>query len=77
MVIVYLPDHAMLAVNLGQRADEHNIMVRGAPHVLLDPTGPAQLKLGKLSEKTSGVIRMHTKLAKNAEGKVNIKATIN
>ena len=53
MVIVYLPEHAMLAVNLGQRTDERNIIVRGAPHVLLDPTGPAQLKLGKISDKSA------------------------
>lgn len=56
MVLVYLPDHAMLAVNLGQRADEHNIMVGGVPHVLLDPTGPAQIKLGKISEKSTQAI---------------------
>ncbi len=56
MAIVYLPEHAVLAVNLGQRADEFNIMVRGAPHVLLDPTGPAQLKLGKISQTSSQAI---------------------
>lgn len=56
MVIVYLPEHAMLAVNLGQRAGEHNIMVRGAPHVLLDPTGPGQLKLGEISDKSAQAI---------------------
>ena len=56
MVIVYLPDHAMLAVNLGQRPEELNIMVGGTPHVLLDPTGPAQLKLGNVSANTAQAI---------------------
>lgn len=56
MVFVYLPDHAVLAVDLGQRAGEQNILVNGTPHVLLDPTGPAQLALGKLSDKSAQAI---------------------
>lgn len=54
--IVYLPEHAMLAANLGVRADEVNIDLRGSPHVLLEPTGPAKLPIGKIAEQSARAI---------------------
>jgi hypothetical protein len=51
--IVYLPNHALLAVNLGQRLDEQHIDVAGTPHVLIEPTGPAVMPIGNIAEDTA------------------------
>lgn len=53
MAIVYLPNHALLAINLGIRSDEQNLDIRGAPHVLIEPTGPAQVTIGNTSQETA------------------------
>ncbi|TRY32924.1 hypothetical protein [Aliiglaciecola sp. M165] len=53
MAIVYLPNHALLAVNLGYRNDEQWLDIRGAPHVLIEPTGPAKMTIGKTSDETA------------------------
>lgn len=60
LVIVYLPDHALLAVNLGHRSDDMLIDVRGTPHVLLDPTGPRLMSLGEVSTQTAASIASGT-----------------
>ncbi len=56
IAIVYLPEHALLAVNLSHRSDEMTLDVRGTPHVLLEPTGPALLTMGNVSERTAQAI---------------------
>lgn len=53
MSIVYLPGHALLAVNLGTRPNETSVELRGAQHVLLEPTGPAKVKIGVVSAETA------------------------
>ncbi|MDO6711396.1 hypothetical protein Q4567_11740 [Aliiglaciecola sp. 2_MG-2023] len=53
MAMVYLPNHALLAVNLGERPDEKAIDIRGALHVLIEPTGPAMVSIGKISDDTA------------------------
>ncbi|WP_342805299.1 hypothetical protein [Alteromonas sp. M12] len=53
MAMVYLPNHALLAVNLGERPDEKAIDIRGAQHVLIEPTGPAMVSIGKISDDTA------------------------
>lgn len=53
MAIVYLPNHALLAVNLGHRGPEQWLDIRGAPHILIEPTGPAKVTIGKTSDETA------------------------
>lgn len=53
MSIVYLPGHALLAVNLGQRPNEMSVELRGTNHVLLEPTGPAKVAIGVVSDETA------------------------
>lgn len=53
MSIVYLPGHALLAVNLGTRPNETSVELRGASHVLLEPTGPAKVTIGTVSDETA------------------------
>lgn len=52
MAMVYLPNHALIAVNLGIRENEHTIDIRGAEHVLIEPTGPALVTIGQVSDET-------------------------
>ncbi|WP_460312125.1 hypothetical protein [Aliiglaciecola aliphaticivorans] len=53
MAMVYLPNHALLAVNLGERPNEESINIRGAQHVLIEPTGPAVINIGEISDETA------------------------
>lgn len=56
MVIVFLPDHALLGVALTPNAQDETIKVDGETYVLYDPTGPALLPFGKISEQTQTYI---------------------
>ncbi|WJG08944.1 hypothetical protein [Aliiglaciecola sp. LCG003] len=53
MAIVYLPGHALLAVNLSHRIDEHILTIAGTDHVLIEPTGPAKVSIGRVSDETA------------------------
>ncbi|GAA0854210.1 hypothetical protein GCM10009114_09190 [Aliiglaciecola litoralis] len=53
MAIVYLPNHALLAVDLGKRTDGRDIEILGNAHVLIEPTGPALLSIGDVSDETA------------------------
>jgi hypothetical protein len=50
--MVYLPKHALLAINLRAKDDEMTIRYQGEEYILLEPTGPAQLSLGKVADTT-------------------------
>ena len=50
--MVYLPEHALLAINMRAKADEMTIRYQGEEYILLEPTGPAQLSLGKVADTT-------------------------
>lgn len=52
MAIVYLPNHALLAANLPHFDTEHVINEGGIEYVLLEPTGPAVMRIGRLGEET-------------------------
>ncbi|WP_026971485.1 hypothetical protein [Aliagarivorans marinus] len=48
VAMVYLNDHALLAVDIGPEAGDETIDVSGRPMVLIEPTGPAQLPIGRV-----------------------------
>jgi hypothetical protein len=50
--MVYLPKHALLAINLRAKDDEMTLRYQGEEYILLEPTGPAQLSLGKVADTT-------------------------
>jgi len=57
MALVYLPNHALLGATLPNFEDEESIKdVNGAKYLLLDPTGPALMKLGRVSESTENFV---------------------
>lgn len=49
MAIIYLPEHALLGLQLSKRNDEKTAKVEGRTLLLADPAGPAMLKLGEIS----------------------------
>lgn len=52
MIIVFLPNHALLGVALTPNDDDRTIEHDGETYVLYDPTGPALIPFGKVSEYT-------------------------
>jgi hypothetical protein len=50
--MVYLPEHALLAVKMRAQPDEMTLKYKGDEYVLLEPTGPAQLSIGKVADTT-------------------------
>lgn len=57
MIIVYLPNHALLGANLPFYSEsETSVNVGGLDYVLFEPTGPAILKIGELAEDTKRYI---------------------
>lgn len=54
--IVLLPDHALLAVAVSQQADDEVIMHNGYRLVLMEPTGPASMPFGQISETSRAAI---------------------
>ena len=50
LAIIYLPQHAVLAAQLPLQADDSSVTVDGREYLLLDPTGPAQLAPGQISQ---------------------------
>lgn len=55
--MVYLPEHALLAINMRAKPDEMTIKYKGNEYILLEPTGPAQLLLGKVADTTKMSLR--------------------
>lgn len=54
--IVYIPNHAFIAVSVSTRKDDQTIEHNGRKLVLIDPTGPAHLPLGSVSDSTLNAI---------------------
>lgn len=50
MVMVYLPDHALLGAVLSHRNNEQTLNVNGMEYLLMEPTGPALLNIGQISK---------------------------
>lgn len=49
MVLVLLPDHALLGIALTPRKDERTIKADGKTYVLIEPTGPALYEVGEIA----------------------------
>jgi hypothetical protein len=57
MIIIYLPNHALLGANLPFYGEsELSVNEGGIDYVLLEPTGPAIMKIGELGEETERYI---------------------
>ena len=52
MIMVLLPNHALLGIALTPMADDRTIEHEGDTYVLYDPTGPALIPFGQVSEDT-------------------------
>ncbi len=47
MVMLYLPDHALLGIQLPYRDTDPIIEIDGLPYLLLEPTGPASMNVAE------------------------------
>ena len=56
MIMVYLPQHAMVGISLPKIGDDQTITVDGTSYTLVDPTGPGKLKVGQISPQSQGHI---------------------
>lgn len=52
MIMVFLPNHALLGIALTPLVDDRTIEYDGDTYVLYDPTGPALIPFGQVSEDT-------------------------
>lgn len=50
LVLLFVPDHALLGVALPAQGAEETLTVAGGRWLLAEPTGPAELSAGQLSE---------------------------
>jgi hypothetical protein len=48
LAIIYLPQHAMLAVQLAATAADSTVNIDGKDYILVDPTGPALFEPGQI-----------------------------
>lgn len=53
MVMVYLPNHALLGIKLPFRATEKTYEIEGVDYTLMEPTGPATLPLSEISNRSA------------------------
>lgn len=56
MIMVFLPNHALLGIALPPMVDDRTIVHDGETYVLYDPTGPALIPFGQVSEDTERYI---------------------
>jgi hypothetical protein len=56
MIMVFLPNHALLGIALTPRNSDYTLEHEGQTYVLYDPTGPAQIPFGQVSEDTERYI---------------------
>lgn len=52
MRLVLLNNHALLAIAMTPLTKDTTMMIDGVPFILLDPTGPAPMRLGEVSDST-------------------------
>lgn len=57
MQLVFIDNHALLAINIEPENNELTIKVNGVEYVLAEPTGPAKMTLGKVSSDAEFAIR--------------------
>ena len=51
LAIIYLPNHAVLAIGMQANGDDMQLVLEGNTYVLVDPTGPALQPVGQLSSR--------------------------
>lgn len=56
LAMVYLPEHAMLAIHLPHASGERYVNLNGRRMLLADVAGPAMLPMGVLSERSDSLI---------------------
>ncbi|WP_432460166.1 MULTISPECIES: hypothetical protein [unclassified Agarivorans] len=57
VAIIYVPNHALLALGIPPRANDETVNVAGKTMVLAEPTGPALYPLGKVADSSAQAIR--------------------
>ena len=57
MMLVFIDNHALLAMNIKPEENELTITVDGDDYILAEPTGPALMKLGEISNDSEFAIR--------------------
>lgn len=57
MMLVFIDNHALLAINIPSEGDELSITVDGLNYILAEPTGPALMRVGELSADAEFAIR--------------------
>lgn len=57
MMLVFIDNHALLAINIPSSTDELTITVDGLEYILAEPTGPALMRVGELSADSEFAIR--------------------
>tara|TARA_R110000737_G_scaffold318669_1_gene329617 strand:+ start:207 stop:1181 length:975 start_codon:yes stop_codon:yes gene_type:complete len=57
MMLVFIDNHALLAINIPSEGDELTINVDGLDYILAEPTGPAMMRVGELSADSEFAIR--------------------
>lgn len=67
MRIVFLRNHALLAVNLTVGPNDESIMIDGLSYVLMEPTGPAQMPLGEVGAQSLLAVRQGTYTTQSVE----------
>jgi DNA-binding transcriptional regulator of glucitol operon len=55
--MVYLPKHALLAINIQSMGQEITLRYKDNDYVLLEPTGPAQFSIGEVADSTKLSLR--------------------
>lgn len=56
LVMIYLPDHALLGAAIPHRNTDPVRKIDGLDYMLMEPTGPALLPLGKIADKSGAQI---------------------
>lgn len=56
MAFIYVPDHAMLALDVPAQAGDMLLTLEGRRYVLADATGPAQSPIGSIDSKTKNAL---------------------
>lgn len=52
IAIIYLPDHALIGMQVPNRNEELTLNIDGRTMLLAEPTGPAMLPLGEIAERS-------------------------
>jgi hypothetical protein len=52
VVIIYMPNHALIGVQMTHRKNDKWIKIKGREYILAEPTGPAMLAFGKVGKQS-------------------------